>query len=208
MTVRQATLRDLGGVTATIAAAFAIDPVWEVALRRADGSVGHHAAYWRIFVDAAHDQGGVWLIEDGAAVSIWIPPGGSELSDGAAAVLEEFNEAALGDLGAREMTELYERFESTHPAGPSHAYLSLLATHPDHRGRGIGQGMLGADLARWDDLGVPGYLESTNPGNDHRYERAGFRRVGGFRAVRDDAPITTMWRDVGGSGRPDDASSG
>jgi hypothetical protein len=42
----------------------------------------------------------------------------------------------------------------------------------------------------------PGYLESTNPGNDHRYMRAGFRPIGGFRAVRDDAPISAMWRDV------------
>jgi hypothetical protein len=35
--------------------------------------------------------------------------------------------------------------------------------------------------------GVPSCLESTNPGNDHRYLRAGFRHDGGFRAVRDDA---------------------
>jgi GNAT superfamily N-acetyltransferase len=93
------------------------------------------------------------------------------------------------------MAELYERFEANHPTSPEHAYLSLLATHPDHRGHGFGQQLLAANLAAWDRLAVPAYLESTNPANDHRYERAGFRRAGGFRAVRDDAPITTMWRD-------------
>ena len=98
------------------------------------------------------------------------------------------------------MTELYERFEATHPRVEPHAYLSLLATHPEHRGRGIGQALLADHLADWDRLGVPAYLESTNPANDHRYERLGFRRVGGFTAVRDDAPITTMWRATGGSG--------
>jgi predicted GNAT family acetyltransferase len=75
----------------------------------------------------------------------------------------------------------------------------LLATHPDQRGRGVGQALLAANLERWDRDRVPAYLESTNPANDHRYERAGFRRVGGFRAVRNDAPVTTMWRAVGGA---------
>jgi GNAT superfamily N-acetyltransferase len=100
------------------------------------------------------------------------------------------------------MATLYERFETNHPDREPHAYLSLLATHPDHRGRGIGQTLLAENLARWDELAVPSYLESTNPGNDHRYERAGFRRVGGFTAVRDGAPISTMWREVGGPGEP------
>ncbi|HET9614245.1 MAG TPA: GNAT family N-acetyltransferase, partial [Candidatus Limnocylindrales bacterium] len=68
-----------------------------------------------------------------------------------------------------------------------------------HRGRGVGQGLLAEVLGTWDAAGVPAYLESTNPANDHRYERAGFRRVGGFTAVRDAAPISTMWRKVGGA---------
>jgi GNAT superfamily N-acetyltransferase len=71
---------------------------------------------------------------------------------------------------------------------------SLLASHPDHRGQGIGQRLLAEDLARWDAEHLPAHLESTNPANDHRYERAGFRRIGGFHAVLDDAPISTMWR--------------
>jgi ribosomal protein S18 acetylase RimI-like enzyme len=95
------------------------------------------------------------------------------------------------------MAKLYRQFEANHPSDPPHAYLSLLATHPERRGRGIGQALLVADLERWDGLAVPAYLESTNPANDHRYKRAGFRRVGGFSAIRDDAPITTMWRAVG-----------
>jgi predicted GNAT family acetyltransferase len=78
-----------------------------------------------------------------------------------------------------------------------HAYLSLLATHPAHRGRGVGQELLAADLARWDAAGIPTYLESTNPANDHRYARLGFRPIGGFHAVRDGAWVTAMRREVG-----------
>jgi hypothetical protein len=67
------------------------------------------------------------------------------------------------------------------------------------RGRGIGQALLEANLAEWNELDVPTYLESTNPANDHRYERLGFRRVGRFTSVHDDAPITTMWRAATGA---------
>jgi threonine dehydratase len=105
--------------------------------------------------------------------------------------------AAIERLGGEVIKvpfELWERFAANHPHDEPHAYLSLLATHPDHRGQGIGQRLLAEDLARWDAARLPAYLESTNPGNDHRYERAGFRRIGGFRAVLDDAPISTMWR--------------
>jgi GNAT superfamily N-acetyltransferase len=192
--VRPAAPRDLDRVTEIITQAFLDDPVWSVALARPDGTTDHHAAYWRYFVEGAYEQTGLWLADDGAAVSVWIPPGGSELSDPALGELTAFNRRALGDAGAAEMDELYERFESNHPSAEPHAYLSLLATHPDLRGRGIGQALLAENLARWDRLGLPSYLESTNPSNDHRYERAGFRRVGGFRAVRDDALISTMWR--------------
>jgi hypothetical protein len=56
--------------------------------------------------------------------------------------------------------------------------------------------LLAADLARWDAEQTPTYLESSNAGNDHRYERLGYRPIGGFSAVKDDTWITAMWRDV------------
>jgi GNAT superfamily N-acetyltransferase len=195
MEIRMARTADVDRVTATVAAAFATDPVWELALRRGDGRTVHHRAYWRLFVADAVALGAVHLADDGSAVAVWIPPGAPELTPETAVALEVFNEETLGPRGAAEMADLYERFEANHPTAPEHAYLSLLATHPEHRGRGIGQRLLAADLAGWDRIGVPAYLESTNPANDHRYRRAGFRPVGGFRSVRDDAPITTMWRD-------------
>ena len=198
MSIRQSRQSDLDAATETIALAFATDPVWSVALATSDGRTDHLAAYWRFFVTSAHAQGGVWLLDDGAAVSVWVPPRGKELGPAAAAGLEAFNQATFGPDRAAELEELFERFDANHPTGEDHAYLSLLATHPDHRGRGIGQTLLADVLGRWDTLGVPSYLESTNPANDHRYVRAGFRPIGAFRAVRDGAPITTMWRAVGG----------
>ena len=191
MTVRRAGKADIDAVTETISLAFVGDPVWGPALAKPDGGTDQLAAYWRRFVASSQAQGGLWMLDDGAAVAVWIPPGGLEL--------DEPGLATLGPDRARELHELYDRFETNHPTAEPHAYLSLLATHPDHRGRGVGQALLAEILSRWDALRVPSYLESTNPANDHRYERAGFRRVGGFTAVRDGAPISTMWRPVGGS---------
>jgi GNAT superfamily N-acetyltransferase len=194
MITRPATLDDLGLVTETLSLAFLHDPVWGVALARPDGSTVHHAAYWRMYVEDALRYSTVFMTEDASAVSVWIPPGGTDLTDAGEKAIEQLVRATLEPAGVQAIFELWERFAANHPHDEPHAYLSLLATHPDHRGQGIGQRLLAEDLARWDAARTPAYLESTNPANDHRYERAGFRRIGGFRAVLDDAPITTMWR--------------
>jgi GNAT superfamily N-acetyltransferase len=194
MATRPATLDDLGLVTETLTLAFAHDPVWSVALARPDGTTDHHARYWQIYVEGALRYSTVFMTEDASAVSVWIPPGGTELSAAGEHAVERLVRATLEPVAARAMFELWERFAANHPHDEPYAYLSLLATHPQHSGRGLGQRLLAEDLERWDTAGVPAFLESTNPANDHRYERAGFGRIGGFRAVLDDAPISTMWR--------------
>jgi GNAT superfamily N-acetyltransferase len=196
MVTRPATLDDLAPVSQTLTLAFLHDPVWGVALARPDGSTAHHAAFWQLYVEGALRYSTVFLAEDASAVSVWIPPGGTELSEAGEQAVDQLIRATLEPDGATAMFSLWERFAANHPRDEPHAYLSLLATHPDHRGQGIGQRLLAENLARWDAARTPAYLESTNPANNHRYERAGFRRIGGFRSVLDDAPISTMWRPI------------
>ncbi|HET8785540.1 MAG TPA: GNAT family N-acetyltransferase [Candidatus Limnocylindrales bacterium] len=200
MRTRAATTRDIDAVARCIALAFATDPVWEPALRRADGRTDHHEPYWRMFVEAAVDQGSTFMTDAGEAVAVWVPPGGDELTPSGVEALDEFLERNLDPDGVDAMHRLFARFEASRAPLAAHYYLSLLATHPDHRGRGVGQALLAANLAAWDDADVPAYLESTNPANDHRYARAGFRPIGRFETVRDRAWVTAMWRDVGGPG--------
>ena len=185
-------------VASCLQLAFASDPVWELALRRADGATDHHREYWRLFVDGALRYGTVFMTPGGEAVSVWLPPGGSELADEQVAVLEHLLSQNLGPGDQTAIFELYQRFEASRAPLSDHYYLSLLGTHPDHRGSGVGQRLLAADLARWDAERTPTYLESSNAGNNHRYERLGFRTIGGFSAVRDDTWIAAMWRDVEG----------
>jgi GNAT superfamily N-acetyltransferase len=205
--IRPASATEREALARCISLAFATDPVWGLALRRQDGSTSHHDPYWALFIDGAMRFGTVHVTDGLEAVSVWLPPGAGELSDDGADQLEALLRKSLAPEHVAQMHTLYARFEASRAALPDHYYLSLLATDPAHRGRGVGQSLLAADLDRWDDQGVPAYLESTNSDNDHRYARAGFRPVGGFRAVRDETWISAMWRDVGGTaGRIDQRS--
>ncbi|HUA02318.1 MAG TPA: GNAT family N-acetyltransferase [Solirubrobacteraceae bacterium] len=105
-------------------------------------------------------------------------------------------------LGARadDVLALVDRFEENHPREEPHYYLSLLGTHPDHRGQGKGMWLLAANLAEIDAEGMPAYLESSNRANDHRYERLGFVQVGEFSAPGGQPTIACMWRDYHESG--------
>jgi hypothetical protein len=55
--------------------------------------------------------------------------------------------------------------------------------------------LLGENLARLDELGMPAYLESSNRDNDHRYGRLGFVQVGEFAAPGGEPTVACMWRD-------------
>ena len=200
METRIAGPADADAITTTIALAFRDDPVWGPALAAPDGGTAHLERFWRYFVESAIGHRTVSVQQspsgEAATVAVWLPPGVDELT--------KEQEAEVDALMARTLTperfeayrRLWQRFDETHPHGEPHMYLSLLATHPAHRGRGIGQRLLAEDLARFDAEGLPAYLESTNPANDHRYERVGFRAVGGFTSVIDGAAVTTMWRDA------------
>jgi hypothetical protein len=196
MDVRPIGAGGVGRATETISSAFRDDPVWCVALPRGDEQLLR--AYWRFFVEGGHRHDTVFESTDAGTVSVWIPPGCRELSEDQEAALRELVGSTFPPAQARALFELWNRFDENHPHDEPHAYLSLLATRPDLTGHGYGQAHLAADLARWDGLGVPTYLESSNPGNNHRYVRQGYRAVGRFETVLDAAPVTTMWRPPGG----------
>jgi GNAT superfamily N-acetyltransferase len=198
MTFRLADERDLDALATTIALAFRDDPVWGPALTAADGGTDHLVPFWRAYLVEPVRAGTVRVVDDTAAVAVWVGPGGIEISEEGEAELRALVESVLAPERVAALDALWERFEESHPDEDPLAYLSLLATHPDHRGRGIAQQLLADDLRTWDARGIPQYLESTNPANDHRYARAGFAPHGAFRSVLDDAPVTTMRRPVSG----------
>ena len=189
MEVRVATEGDVDGVTATLVAAFKSDPLWSWAFpgRGLD-------PLWRLLVSSAMRYSLVRFAGDYAAVSVWIPPGGRELTAAEGASLGPLLEGQVGSRAA-EVLALFERMERAHPDGPPHYYLSLLGTHPDHRGKGLGMSLLADNLAEIDSEGMPAYLESSNRDNDARYERLGFARIGEFERPDGQLTCSTMWRE-------------
>jgi GNAT superfamily N-acetyltransferase len=191
---RRATEAEAERVTELFTLAFYEDPTWSWAFPDPDERMDQHRAWWGLYVHSAVPHGWVWTTHDGGAASVWIPPGESELSDEDEAKVEPLLREMLGPHADRVLT-LLDRFDSSHPRRNPHHYLSLLGTHPDHRGQGEGMGLLAANLARIDELGMPAYLESSNRANDHRYGRLGFVQVGEFAAPGGEPTIACMWRD-------------
>jgi GNAT superfamily N-acetyltransferase len=174
--------------------AFYRDPTWSWAFPDDDKRMDQHRSIWGLFMHSALPYGCVWMTDDGGAASLWIPPGEPELSDEDNARVEPLVRELAGPH-ADAVLMLLERFDANHPRDVTHYYLSLLGTHPDHRGQGKGMGLLAANLAAIDELGLPTYLESSNRANDHRYQRLGFVQVGEFAAPGGAPTVGCMWRD-------------
>ena len=86
-----------------------------------------------------------------------------------------------------------DAMEKNHPH-EQHFYLAFIAVAPRLQGLGLGGAMLDATVKRADEMGVPAYLENSNPRNTKLYERAGFvvrKNIAPLGAP----PLMAMWRD-------------
>ena len=191
--VRQVTEQEADYVTELFTLAFQDDPTWGWAFPDAAKRHEHHRLWWGLCMHSAVPYGWVWMTEDGGAASLWIPPEKPELSEEDEARMEPLLRQLVGSR-SDDVLVLLDRFEAAHPRDTPHYYLSLLGTHPDHRGQGKGMGLLAANLAQIDEQGFSAYLESSNRANDHRYERLGFVHIGEFEAPLGGPTVGCMWR--------------
>jgi GNAT superfamily N-acetyltransferase len=187
MAPRRARPEDLEAVTETLWLAFAEDPLW----RWAFPEHAEQLPLWRLYVSSALKHEWVWTIGDYAAATVWIPPGHPELTP-------EEEAQVPGLLGERAgaVLGLFDAFDGAHPHEPPHYYLTLIGTHPEQRGKGLGMQLLRSNLELIDAEGAPAYLESSNSANEPRYESAGFRRRGTFTTPDGAREIVTMWRQA------------
>jgi GNAT superfamily N-acetyltransferase len=186
---------DLAAVTETISLAFHDDPTWSWAFPDPARPQGQYTVFWRFMITGAMRYRRVLLTDECASASVWIPPAGTEIAEEDEARVEPLLQELVGSR-AGEVMELLERFEAAHPRDEPHYFLSLLGTHPAHAGRGLGMALLAENLERIDSEHMSAYLESSNPGNNHRYARYGFVERGRFYPLNSDIPVTTMWRDA------------
>jgi GNAT superfamily N-acetyltransferase len=192
---RLATAADAGAIIATLSRAFDADPLWSWAFPDDDKRPAQYETFFGLFVESAIPNGWVWTTDRATAVAVWTPPGKSELNDEAETRLEPFLTTELG-AHAEPVLEVMEQFDASRPKSQDFYYLSLLGTHPNHRGHGIGIDLLEANLAQIDAKSMPAYLESSNPANDARYEHLGFEPRTKFSTPEGRRTVTTMWREA------------
>jgi GNAT superfamily N-acetyltransferase len=191
---RLAAAEDAEAVTEALALAFHGDPVWSWVFPDPGRRLEQQRAVWGLLVRAKIEERSVWQTAGGEAAAVWVLPGRPELGPEDEERLEALLRDSMG-AGAARVLDTFERFDAAHPKDREHHYLSLLGTHPDHRGGGIGMGLLAECLRRIDEEGTPAFLESSNPANDHRYEGLGFAPCGEFELGEDGPSVTQMWRD-------------
>lgn len=171
--VRPATAADIDRVVDTLTTAFFDDPVWGPAFPDVGRRAAQASRFWRLLATSAQRYPWTLVTDKVESVAIWIPPGGIEVTDEEHAGLADFLIDLAGQAVAARILTIFDQFDELRPSEP-HYYLTLLATHSDHRGSGLGMGLLRESLARIDALGLPAYLESTNAANLERYAEVGF----------------------------------
>ncbi|MGX9883255.1 GNAT family N-acetyltransferase [Streptomyces sp. NPDC002276] len=189
---RTATPADTDTIVDTLTTAFFHDPLWGPAFPDEQRRAVQAAVMWRLYVTSALRYSWTLVTPGAEAAAVWIPPGGTELTDQEEAGLPDLLTRAAGAEVTESVLTISGQLEAAHPEEPCF-YLTLLGVHDDHRGKGLGMGLLAESLARVDALGAPAYLESSNPANLARYRSVGF-------TARDEITIatghivTTMWR--------------
>ena len=125
----------------------------------------------------AFDYGTAHVLENFAAVALWLPPG----VESDEATFGEVVAESCGDQILRDLNAVIEQMAQFHPAGELW-FLPMIGVDPVAQGRGLGYAHLRHGLAACDRDGIPAYLEATNPRNRALYERHGFRVVGVIQA--------------------------
>lgn len=189
---RAAVPDDVDAIVATLTTAFFDDPLWGPAFPDAERRAEQAGELWRLSATSSLRYPWTLLTAHAEAVAVWIPPGGSELTEDEAGGLKGMLADSSGPAVAERVIEILDLLEAARPVQP-HFYLTLLGTHSDHRGKGLGMGLVVESLRRIDSLGLPAYLESSNPANDARYARVGFEARDRITTPSGHV-VTTMWR--------------
>lgn len=169
--VRVATMDDHDAVVATVVAAFHDDPAWDYMV--GSGTPAAHAFAHALLVPRIEAATAWVAVVEGSAgaVAMWDrvapePRGGDA----------EWWAAFAADVGP-EVAARVDRYDAVlkekQPARP-YWYLGVLATRPEHQGRGLATAVVQPAFALAAAEGWDCWLETSKPGNKDFYRRRGF----------------------------------
>jgi GNAT superfamily N-acetyltransferase len=188
--VREAGVGELAQVSATLADAFATDPImqWLFPSQR-----GRDARLRRLFtLELAHyvfPAGRVLTTDDFRGASLELPPGRWEMSMSLSGAIDLVRVFGVR-LPRASRTQLW--LEREHLQEP-HYYIRYVGVATGWRGRGLGTALLRPTLDRCDGEGLPAYIEASTERSAALYERLGFVHLGELR-VPDGPPVWPMRR--------------
>ncbi len=170
-------------MVATVVAAFDRDPAFRLFFD-AGAFAEQAAAFAGALFDRRVARDAVWVVDDGAAVAMWEPPGGPADDD-----VDVLPDAARARLHGWD-TAVHHLL----PTQP-HWYLGILATHPRRAGEGLGRLVVAPGLAAAREAGLDAWLETATPANVAMYTRRGWVVTG---AVQVAGATATVLRYTGG----------
>jgi GNAT superfamily N-acetyltransferase len=168
--VRTATEADLAVVVETVSLAFVDDPAWDFMLGVGRLELARAFARYLFLPRAA--RGTAWVAEDGLAVAMW----DRKLDGGDGPADDDWWDAFRDEAGPEVWARLeaYEQALVAVGPQPPYWYLGVLATHPEHQGRGLARAVLQPGLAAADAEGWDCWLETSKPRNKPFYAGHGF----------------------------------
>ena len=192
---RRASEKDSQLLSRLFAAAFLNDPVFDwIARAGPKRAVGMERFFFWLLKSRAIPFGEVWMSEDGAVASAWLPPHAPASPGG---FLEQMRLLPMfvrlcGFPRLQRGSAMADAMERNHPR-EKHFYLAFIAVAPRLQGIGLGGALLEANLKQIDETRAPAYLENSNPRNAKLYERHGFAARKNI-APPGAPPLIAMWR--------------
>lgn len=111
--------------TETVTLAFKDDPTWSPVVESNADDPDAARRYWEFFVRSSQRFPWMGQSDDGAAVSVWLPPGADELTPEEEDRFPDFAAELFGASRRDELLGIIERFDAARPEG-DYFYLSLL----------------------------------------------------------------------------------
>jgi len=172
--VREAGVGELAQLSATLADAFAFDPIlqWLAPSQRSDKHLRRLlATELEYYVFAA---GRVHTTGDLRGANLELPPGRWQMTVPLSAAIGFVRAFGLRLPRARRLQTLFERIHLQE----QHYYIRYLGVATHFQGQGLGTALLRPTLDRCDQEGVPAYLEASTERSAALYERLGFVHLG------------------------------
>ena len=190
-------------IAAIWADAFEQDPLMRWVFPDQSARVASLRRWWEFSLDHMPPGAELHGTRADGCVAYWQPPCEEEApstrQDGASG--EQSGEYAefvvmmtelLGELAPSRMEALGQIHQARLPE--PHWYLAVLGTSPGQQSKGLGSKVLAPMLERCDRIGLPAYLESSNPVNVGFYRRHGFKEHDEL-ILGDGVLITLMGRE-------------